>query len=206
VKAIAGVSVSSNADSAKPGKAAHRREKESKEEATREQRIQEEQTNLISDCMVQDEKLERRLEPLGLIIHEIKPDGHCLYRAIDNQLPLHCKGTTQYSHQELRQMADFLPFFLSKGKAESGPDPLESFERYCEEIGSTAAWGGQLELGALTHCLKKHIVVYLGSFPDVEMGKEYNKNLEPGGDPSIRLSYQQACLWSWRALQLSDPR
>lgn len=201
VKAIAGVSVSSNADSAKqPGKAAKRREKKAKEEAAREQRIQEEQTNLVSDRMVEDEKLEKRLEPLGLTIHEIKPDGHCLYRAIENQLSLHSKGTTQYSLQELRQMAakymrehaaDFLPFFLSEGKAEAGPDPLESFERYCEEIESTAAWGGQLELGALTHCLKKHIVVYSGSFPDVEMGKEYTKKLEPGGDPSIRLSYHR---------------
>lgn len=199
VKAIAGVSVSSNADSAKPGKAAKRREKKAKEEAAREQRIQEEQTNLVSDRMLEDEKLGRRLEPLGLTIHEIKPDGHCLYRAIENQLSLHSKGTTQYNHQELRQMtakymrehaADFLPFFLSEGKAESGPDPSESFEKYCKEIESTAAWGGQLELGALTHCLKKHIVVYSGSFPDVEMGKEYNK-LEPGGDPSIRLSYHR---------------
>uniref|UniRef100_A0ACD5YKB2 Uncharacterized protein n=1 Tax=Avena sativa TaxID=4498 RepID=A0ACD5YKB2_AVESA len=201
VKAIAGVSVSSNADSAKqPGKAARRRDKKAKEEAAREQRIQEEQSNLVSDRMVEDEKLEKRLEPLGLTIHEIKPDGHCLYRAIENQLLLHSRGTTQYNHQELRQMtakymrehaADFLPFFLSEGKAEAGPDPSESFESYCEEIESTAAWGGQLELGALTHCLKKHIVVYSGSFPDVEMGKEYSKKLEPGGDPSIRLSYHR---------------
>uniref|UniRef100_A0ACD5XM06 Uncharacterized protein n=1 Tax=Avena sativa TaxID=4498 RepID=A0ACD5XM06_AVESA len=201
VKAIAGVSVSSNADSAKqPGKAARRRDKKAKEEAAREQRIQEEQSNLVSDRMVEDEKLEKRLEPLGLTIHEIKPDGHCLYRAIENQLLLHSRGTTQYNHQELRQMtakymrehaADFLPFFLSEGKAEAGPDPSESFKSYCEEIESTAAWGGQLELGALTHCLKKHIVVYSGSFPDVEMGKEYSKKLEPGGDPSIRLSYHR---------------
>ena len=69
VKAIAGVSVSSNADSAKPGKAAQRRAKKAKEEAAREQRIQEEQTNLVSDRMVEDEKLGRRLEPLGLTIH-----------------------------------------------------------------------------------------------------------------------------------------
>jgi OTU domain-containing protein 6 len=200
VKAIAGVSVSSNADSAKqPGKAARRREKKAKEEAAREQRIQEEQTNLVSDRMVEDEKLEKRLEPLGLTVHEIKPDGHCLYRAIENQLSLHSKGTAQYSHQELRQMAamymrehaaDFLPFFLSEGKAEAGPDPSESFQSYCEEIESTAAWGGQPELGALSHCLKKHIVVYSGSFPDVEMGKEYNKKLEAGA-PSIRLSYHR---------------
>uniref|UniRef100_A0A0D9W9K9 OTU domain-containing protein n=1 Tax=Leersia perrieri TaxID=77586 RepID=A0A0D9W9K9_9ORYZ len=201
VKAIAGVSVTSTADSAKPSKGARRREKKAKEEAAREQRIQEEQNNLVSDRMIENEKLEKKLEPLGLSIQEIKPDGHCLYRAVENQLSLYSKGTTpQYSYQELRQMtanymkehaADFLPFFLSEGKVESGPDPLESFKSYCEEVESTAAWGGQLELGALTHCLKKHIVVYSGSFPDVEMGKEYK--LESGGkdDPSIRLSYHR---------------
>lgn len=200
VKAIAGVSVSSNAESMKPGKAARRREKKAKEEAARDQRIEEEQANLVTDRMLEDEKLEKKLKPLGLTIREIKPDGHCLYRAIENQLSLHSKGTTQYNHQELRQMAakymrdhaaDFLPFFLSEGKAESGPDPSESFEKYCEEMESTAAWGGQLELGALTHCLKKHIMVYSGSFPDVEMGKEYSKKSESGSDPSIRLSYHR---------------
>ncbi|XP_006652836.1 OVARIAN TUMOR DOMAIN-containing deubiquitinating enzyme 5 [Oryza brachyantha] len=200
VKAIAGVSVTSNADSAKPSKGARRREKKAKEEAAREQRIQEEQNNLVSDRMIENENLEKKLEPLGLTIQEIKPDGHCLYRAVENQLSLYPRGTTtQYSYQELRQMtahymkehaADFLPFFLSESKVESGPDPLESFKRYCEEVETTAAWGGQLELGALTHCLKKHIVVYSGSFPDVEMGKEYK--LEGGTDgPSIRLSYHR---------------
>ncbi|KAL6843926.1 hypothetical protein ACP4OV_026497 [Aristida adscensionis] len=201
VKAIAGVSVSSNTDSAKPSKGAKRREKKAKEEAAREQRIQEEQNNLVSDRMIENEKLEKKLEPLGLTIHEIKPDGHCLYRAVENQLSLCSSGPTRYSYQDLRQMtakymrehaADFLPFFLAEGKVETGPDPMESFESYCKEIESTAAWGGQLELGALTHCLKKHIVVYSGSFPDVEMGKEYNCG--PGvstDDTSIRLSYHR---------------
>ncbi|TVU44488.1 hypothetical protein EJB05_03931 [Eragrostis curvula] len=197
VKAIAGVSVSSSSESAKPSKGARRREKKAKEEAAREQRIQEEQSNLVSDRMMEDEKLEKKLEPLGLTIQEIKPDGHCLYRAVENQLSLHSNGTT-HSYQELRQMtakymrehaADFLPFFLAEGKVETGPDPSESFERYCQEIESTAAWGGQLELGALTHCLKKHIVVYSGSFPDVEMGKEYKSG--SGVDGSVRLSYHR---------------
>ncbi|XP_062214256.1 OVARIAN TUMOR DOMAIN-containing deubiquitinating enzyme 5-like [Phragmites australis] len=202
VKAIAGVSMSSNSDSAKPSKGARRREKKAKEEAAREQRIQEEQSNLVSDRMIEDEKLERKLEPLRLTIQEIKPDGHCLYRAVENQLSLHSNGATRYNYQELRQMtakymrehaADFLPFFLAEGKVETGPDPSESFERYCQEIESTAAWGGQLELGALIHCLKKHIVVYSGSLPDVEMGKEYKSG--SGGssadDASIRLSYHR---------------
>lgn len=41
------------------------------------------------------------------------------------------------------------------------------------EVEATASWGGQLELGALAQALKKHIVVYSASGPDVEMGKEY---------------------------------
>ncbi|OEL33404.1 OTU domain-containing protein 6B [Dichanthelium oligosanthes] len=203
VKAIAGVNMSSNSESAKPSKGVRRREKKAKEEAAREQRIQEEQSNLVSNRMLENEKLESKLEPLGLTIQEIKPDGHCLYRAVENQLLLHSNGTAQYSYQDLRQMtakymrehaADFLPFFLAEGKVEIGPDPSESFERYCQEIESTAAWGGQLELGALTHCLKKHIVVYSGSLPDVEMGKEYKSGSSGGssaGDTSIRLSFHR---------------
>lgn len=152
--------------------------------------------------MLENEKLERKLEPLGLTVQEIKPDGHCLYRAVENQLSLHSNGAARYSYQDLRQMtakymrehaANFLPFYLAEGKADVGPDPMASFERYCEEMESTAAWGGQLELGALTHCLKKHIVVYSGSFPDVEMGKEYKSG--PGGSgaggASIRLSFHR---------------
>ncbi|TKV90677.1 hypothetical protein SEVIR_9G044700v4 [Setaria viridis] len=200
VKAIAGVTMSSNSESAKPSKGAKRRQKKAKEEAAREQRIQEEQSNLVSDRMLENDKLESKLEPLGLTVQEIKPDGHCLYRAVENQLSLHSNGTARYSYQDLRQMtakymrehaADFLPFFLAEGKAETGSDPSESFEKYCQEIESTAAWGGHLELGALTHCLKKHIVVYSGSFPDVEMGQEYKSGGSSAGDASIRLSFHR---------------
>ncbi|WOL03394.1 hypothetical protein Cni_G12114 [Canna indica] len=203
VKAIAGVKVAPHADSAKTSKGARRRERRAQEEAAREQRIQEEQSNIISDRMIENDRLERKLEPLGLTINEIKPDGHCLYRAVEDQLSLHSNSTSPYSFQELRKMvanymrnhaSDFLPFFLSESKKEVEPDSslLERFEKYCDEIESTAAWGGQLELGALTHCLKKHIVIYSGSFPDVEMGREYKSELGSGvSNPSIMLSYHR---------------
>ncbi|KAL2550936.1 OTU domain-containing protein [Forsythia ovata] len=61
---------------------------------------------------------------------------------------------------------------------ESEESLAERFENYCREVKSTAAWGGQLELGALTHCLKKHITVFSGSFPNVEM--ERNTDLVMG--------------------------
>ncbi|XP_074583795.1 OVARIAN TUMOR DOMAIN-containing deubiquitinating enzyme 5-like [Curcuma longa] len=203
VKGIASFNVVPHGDPAKPSKGARRREKRAQEEAAREQRIQEEQSNMISNRMIENEKLERKLEPLGLMINEIKPDGHCLYRAVENQLSLNSDGTSLYSFQELRKMTanymrnhapDFLPFFLSESKidVESDSSLLERFGKYCEEVESTAAWGGQLELGALVHCLKKHIIIYSGSFPDVEMGKEYKSEMgSEVGNPSIMLSYHR---------------
>ncbi|KAL0357196.1 UNVERIFIED_CONTAM: OVARIAN TUMOR DOMAIN-containing deubiquitinating enzyme 5 [Sesamum calycinum] len=142
-------------------------------------------------------------KPLGFTINEIKPDGHCLYRAVEDQLALHSGGSSPYTYQELREMVaaymrkhatDFLPFFLSENMADGEPEDslTERFENYCREIESTAAWGGQLELGALTHCLKKHIMIFSGSFPDVEMGKEYKSGDETGpSSPSIMLSYHR---------------
>ncbi|KAJ6827593.1 OTU domain-containing protein 6B-like [Iris pallida] len=201
IMAIAGVSTKGHGDSSKPKKAVKRREKRAQQEAAREQRIEEEQNNIVSDRMIENEKLEEKLKPLGLKVNEIKPDGHCLYRAVEDQLSFHTRNASPYSYLELRKMAasymrehtsDFLPFFLSENKVEVDSDssPSERFKQYCEEVETTAAWGGQLELGALMHSLKKHVVIYSGSFPDVEMGKEYkSENDSDRSNPSIILSY-----------------
>ncbi|KAF1892015.1 hypothetical protein Lal_00036367 [Lupinus albus] len=83
---------------------------------------------------------------------------------------------------------------------------VQKFENYWKAVESTVVWGGQLELGecfklllwsrlrlgAFTHCLKKHIMIFSGSFPDVEMGKEYK--CEDGNGSSnlgIMLSYHK---------------
>ncbi|MBA0619698.1 hypothetical protein Godav_005511 [Gossypium davidsonii] len=188
VKAIAGVSVAPQQGHPKTSKGAKRREKRAQQEAAREQRIQEEQSSIMSDRMIEGEKFERKLKPLGFTIKEIKPDGHCLYRAVEDQLSLQSGGSSPYAYQELREMAaaymrkhasDFLPFFLSENVIDGDSDdsPAEKFEDYCKEVESTAAWGGQLELG---------------SFPNVEMGKEYKSD---GGSSSstgtIWLSYHK---------------
>ncbi|XP_057964804.1 OVARIAN TUMOR DOMAIN-containing deubiquitinating enzyme 5 [Malania oleifera] len=203
VKAIAGVSVATHADHSKPSKSVKRRGKRAQQEAEREQRIQEEQSSIVSDRIIENEKLERKLEPLGLTVNEIKPDGHCLYRAVEDQLTLLSCGSPPYTYQELREMAasymrkhasDFLPFFLSESAAEENSENslTDRFENYCREVESTAVWGGQLELGALTHCLSKHILIFSGSFPDVEMGKEYKFDATTGKtNPSIMLSYHK---------------
>ncbi|KAL7157356.1 hypothetical protein ABFS83_02G072700 [Erythranthe nasuta] len=198
VKAIAGVSVNPTSEqSTKPSKSIKRREKRAQQEAEREQRIQQEQSQIVSDGSIETVNLAKKLEPLGFTINEIKPDGHCLYRAVENQLSLH-SSCTSYTYQELRKMvadymrkhsSDFVPFFLSEkagdGEEEEG-SVMERFESYCKEVECSAAWGGQLEIEALTHCLKKHVMIYSGSFPDVEMGKEYKSS-----EGSIMLSYHR---------------
>ncbi|KAK9201780.1 hypothetical protein WN944_016987 [Citrus x changshan-huyou] len=202
VKAVAGVTVTSQHDQAKPSKGTKRREKRAQQEAAREQRIQEEQSNIVSDRTVEDEKLEKKLGPLGLTVNDIKPDGHCLYRAVEDQLAHLSGGASPYNYQQLRQMvaaymrdhsSDFLPFYLSENMIgeDSAQSQVERFENYCKEVESTAAWGGELELRALTHCLRKHIMIYSGSFPDVEMGKEYSNGGSDSSGSSIILSYHR---------------
>ncbi|KAI4301357.1 hypothetical protein L6164_034644 [Bauhinia variegata] len=203
VKAIAGVSVTAQPDQTKVSKGKQKRNRRAQQEAEREQRIQEEQSDMVSDRMIENEKLEKKLKPLGLTVNEIKPDGHCLYRAVEDQLVLLSGGTSPYTYQELREMtaaymrehaSDFLPFFLSENLVDGDSDESldHKFENYCKEVESTAIWGGQLELGALTHCLKKHIMIFSGSFPDVEMGKEYKTdNGTDKSNSSIMLSYHR---------------
>ncbi|TYG88278.1 hypothetical protein ES288_A12G009100v1 [Gossypium darwinii] len=135
VKAIAGLSVAPQAQ----------------QEAAREQRIQEEQSSIMSDRMIEDEKFERKLKPLGFTIKEIKSDGHCPYRAVEDQLSLQSGDSSPYAYQELREMA------AAYMRKHIWMTHLHRDSR-TKEVESTAAWGGQLELGALTHSLRKHIV------------------------------------------------
>uniref|UniRef100_A0A803NJP9 OTU domain-containing protein n=1 Tax=Cannabis sativa TaxID=3483 RepID=A0A803NJP9_CANSA len=65
----------------------------------------------------------------------------------------------------------------------------EKLENSCKEVERQFCTGRSVELEALTHYLRKHIMVFSGSFPDVEMGKEYKSN--SGTDTSIRLSYHK---------------
>lgn len=69
-----------------PSKAQKRRDAKLKQEVEREQRIQEEQSGVVSERAVENQTLAQKLGPLGLTLKEIKPDGHCLYRAVEDQL------------------------------------------------------------------------------------------------------------------------
>lgn len=83
VRAIAGTSVGPQRG---PSKAQKRRDAKMKQEVEREQRIQQEQSGVVSERVIENQRLAAKLSPLGLALKEIKPDGHCLYRAVEDQL------------------------------------------------------------------------------------------------------------------------
>ena len=68
-------------------------------------------------------------------------------------------------------------------EAAGGDDSSEVYEQYCRAVAETAAWGGQVELGALAALLQRRITVYSVGMPAVHMGPD-----APGATPSARLS------------------
>lgn len=127
-----------------------------------------------------------RLLPLNLKVKEILSDGNCLYRAVADQCRVIDKQNlntnlvitedfdlTDFATMRIlagayiRQHSDSFAPFLGIDIA----DP--EFESYCTKIENvvTAEWGGQLEIRALSECLRRPIHVYEASVPVLKMGE-----------------------------------
>ena len=170
-------------------KAMKRRLKKEAEERERDARIEEEKANAGPSEREDEEKILRsRLQPLGHAIAEIKADGHCMYRSVEHQLSV--RGVTDETvatdHVSLRRMTadrlradewDYRPFAEDFAEASASAD--EGWAKYCDDVEKTAAWGGQLELGALAKALRRSIVVFSARMPKVTMGEEFAAEGEP---------------------------
>jgi len=187
-KELEAVSVADNTEpQAKLSRAQKRRDKKAAKEKEREQRIAEaELENVHSARNIEAEKLKEILAAKGLSIKEITPDGNCLYNAIADQLS---RKNQQTEMETLRRLAadymlshrdDFMPFLTDTKTGEAYTS--DQFVHYCEELAGTAAWGGQLEIHALSQALKMPIEVYQANAPVLRTGEEYDS--EP-----ILLSY-----------------
>lgn len=172
-------------------KAARRRRKKAERESEAQRRIEEERSKMgPSQRELEMEKLREQLKPLSLTVHTIKPDGHCLYSAVQHQLTVNEVDTNvEKSVQGLRDATaehmsrnseDYLPFL------ETVDGSSKAFKVYCDTIKNTAAWGGQLELRALSKALKVGIEVYSADMPLVTMGKA------EGSSPRLKLAYHRA--------------
>ena len=71
----------------KKSKAQKRREKDAKRLEEREAQIREDLEQLgVTERQSEEQSLKERLDVIGCCIYEIRPDGHCLFKAIEDQL------------------------------------------------------------------------------------------------------------------------
>ncbi|KAH8106703.1 hypothetical protein BXZ70DRAFT_1003623 [Cristinia sonorae] len=145
-------------------------------------------------------------DELGLQIHEITPDGHCLFSAIADQLQL--LGLVPHGSVDyitVRRVAadyiydhpdDFIPFLPSSagedgaGATSSGFMSQKEFEVYCKSIRDTGVWGGEPEILALSRAYRIPIHVIQGSQPPIV---EHNPTdiAPPKDSPVVRISYHR---------------
>ncbi|KAM4027299.1 deubiquitinase OTUD6B [Anomaloglossus baeobatrachus] len=159
-------------------KAQKRREKKAALEKERDERIAEaEIENLSGARHLENQKLAHILSQRQMQIKEIPSDGHCMYKAIEHQLKERDNMITltslrrQTAEYMLSHRNDFLPFLTNSTTGEMyTPD---EFEKYCTEVANTPAWGGQLELRALSHILQTPIEVIQADVSPIIIGEEY---------------------------------
>ncbi|XP_008253944.2 deubiquitinase OTUD6B isoform X1 [Oryctolagus cuniculus] len=161
-------------------KAQKRRDKKAALEKEREERIAEaEIENLSGARHIESEKLAQILAARQLEIKQIPSDGHCMYRAIEDQLKEQDSAVTvaalrsQTAEYMQSHVEDFLPFLTNPNTGNMYTS--EEFGKYCDDIVNTAAWGGQLELRALSHILQTPIEIIQADSLPIVVGEEYKK-------------------------------
>lgn len=119
---------------------------------------------------IEADLMNRLLNAQNLELHEVKPDGHCLFRSIQDQLQW-CQGADVLV-SELRKTAadyirahsdDFIPYLFDEATLS-----VRDIGDYTKELEETAMWGSDMELLALSKTYNCSIRVLLaGSAPIV---------------------------------------
>jgi OTU domain-containing protein 6 len=155
---------------------------------------QEADAKLGRETKEEEVSIKETCDKLGVQIHEIPPDGHCLFSAVADQLALlHILPPNQANYVTVRAAAsnfiythpdDFLPFLPSAfgedgvGATSAGFMTPQQFEQYCMTIKDTGAWGGEPEILALSRVYNIPIHVVQGGVPRIV---EHN----PGPSPRL---------------------
>lgn len=172
-------------------RAQKRREKKANEEKSREAEIlAQEELNKTGPRVIELNTIKKILTKRGLMIHPIASDGNCLYNAIRNQLQV--TGRFVDDVQTLRnrtadyvqQNKDSLIFYMTNPDTGDCLNDAE-FEKYCSDLRNTAAWGGQIEISALSQILKVPIEVIQATGPPTIQGDDKFKG------PNLIITYHR---------------
>lgn len=140
-------------------KAQKRRDKKANEERDRQAEIlAQELLNVHGPRQQESDSIKALLKTRHLILNQIPSDGDCLYNAVRHQLTLLQKPPLSIA--ELRALtADYilanredLIHFMTNAEGDCLSE--QEFLDYVENVRNTRAWGGQIEIQALSNSLR----------------------------------------------------
>ena len=133
---------------------------------------EEEAANQPSQKDIEHAAILKETQARGLVEKPIRPDGHCLFSAIADQLSQHNIPLANDSNGSIKEDQRYI--LLRKAAAKYIEDHSDDFEAWLEEplpayvskIRDTAEWGGHLELLALAKAYNVEICVIQDGAPE----------------------------------------
>jgi len=184
-------------DNVRVSKAQRRREKKAQQEKEKEERLMEgDMMNKNGIRQLEKVKIDDILKSRGLMVFDIPSDGDCLYRSIAHQVQFVNADISdkKSSVQDLRRLTadyllqnanDFMPFLTNPDTGDAMTE--DQYDDYCRQIIETSAWGGHIELKALSNVLKTPIEVIQAEGPSIVIGDEYGS----GDKRRLTLTYHR---------------
>lgn len=110
--------------------------------------------------------MNREFKARGLKEKDIRPDGHCLYSAVADQLNVQglsiTTGSVEPGKHDYKVVRRVAADFMAKNPDDFSPFLEEPLDDYIVKVRDTAQWGGQLELSALSRAYRVAINVLQG--------------------------------------------
>ncbi|KAJ2552220.1 OTU protein [Coemansia sp. RSA 1933] len=176
----------------KKNKAKMRLQRRAEEMKRMQEEAEQEAEGMVDATAIEAEAMNSLAASAGLSVKEIRPDGHCLYSAVADQLSTY-HSQPSATHLEMRSRAaaymranrdDFMPFMThDSGDMFSEAD----FADHCDRVEKTADWGGQQEITALSHALQLPVHIYQTGAPVLRIGEDGAY----GAREPLRLSYHR---------------
>lgn len=113
---------------------------------------EQEVANMVDHKKIEKTRMLKEFDANSLVEHEIKPDGHCLFSAVADQLQ--SRGILLSRHasdgaQPYKLVRDAAATYMETHADVFAPFMEDSFDSHVTKIRDTAEWGGQLELLAI---------------------------------------------------------
>ncbi|CAH2351160.1 OTU domain-containing protein 2 [[Candida] railenensis] len=159
---------------------------------------------------LESEAMAAAIEEKGLTLHEIQPDGNCLFSSFLDQLNnIDIEGDennadeitkiigTGLSINDLRRLAaeymlknkdTFVPFMYNEQT-----DELEDIEEYCHQLTTTSMWGSDKEILAFSEIFKRNVDVLSYDVKGNKVTSLVIGNDSFASHPPLNIAYYKHC-------------